>query len=403
MMDGPIEAGEPYGLVRNDGSPRPAYLALQTAARHLLVPGAVSYGRADGVARVVIDQGRRRTTVVWATGSRPTPARLYPFGTSAVAYDKYGLARPLPLPSESPYYDLPLAAATANTADNPSDFIIGGDPVIVVEEGVGDAVEIPGDPPVGPRRFFPITGFRIEGKQLDYFDRRGGLNAFGYPISRPFRLLGHRVQLFQRQALEERSDGSIGTLNVLDEEFLPYTRFNGAVIPAIDRELLKDAPTPGSPGYATAVLRWIDRVALDDWEGLPVRFNWVFRNTVRFETAFPDGRGDRAIAPGLNLELWGLPTSRPARDPANHDFAYQRFQRGVMHFDRATGATQGLLLAAYLKAIMTAQELPRDLEADARGGRFYRQYDPNAPKGLLRAEELPDSDLTDAFERQSPR
>ena len=398
MMDGPIEAGEPYGLVRNDGSPRPAYVALQTAARQLLVPGTVSYRRADGVARVAIDQGRRRTTVVWATDSRPAQARLPPVGTSALAYDKYGLERALPLPSESAYYDLTLAAATANTAADPGDFIIGGDPVIVVEEGVGDAIEIS-----PTARFFPITGFRIEGKRLDYFDRRGGLNAFGYPISRPFRLLGHKVQLFQRQALEERRDGSIGTLNVLDEEFLPYTRFNGAVIPAIDRDLLKDAPTPGSPGYATAVLGWIDRVAADDWEGAPVRFNWVFRNTVRYETAFPDGKGNRALLPGLNLELWGLPTSQPALDPANHDFAYQRFQRGVMHFDRATGATQGLLLAAYLKAILTGEELPSDLEADARGGRFYRQYDPNAPKGLARAAELADSDLTNAFERQAPR
>ncbi|HEV8636199.1 MAG TPA: hypothetical protein VG370_18410 [Chloroflexota bacterium] len=403
MMDGPIEAGEPYGLVRNDGEVRPAYVALQTAARHLLVPGAVSYRRVDGVARVVIDQGRRRTTVVWATGPRPTPARLGPVGTSALAYDKYGLERSLPLPAESPYYDLTLAAATANTAADPGDFIIGGDPVIVVEDGVGDPIEVPPHPQAGPRRFFPITGFRIEGKRLDYFDRRGGLNAFGYPVSRPFRLLGHRVQLFQRQALEERSDGSIGTLNVLDEEFVPYTRFNGAVIPAIDRELLEDAPTPASSGYATAVLRWIDRVAPDDWEDAPVRFNRVFRNTVRYETAFPDGRGDRALVPGLNLELWGLPTSRPARDPANHDFVYQRFQRGVMHFDRATGATQGLLLAAYLKAILTGEELPADLEADARGGRLYRQYDPAAPKGLLRPADLPDSDLTDAFERQAPR
>ena len=398
MMDGPIEAGEPYGLIRNDGSPRPAYVALQTAARYLLVPGAVSYQRADGVARVAIDQGRRRTTVLWAIGPRPTAAHLAPVGTSAVAYDKYGLERPLPLPSESPYYDLTLAGATANTAADPGDFIIGGDPVIVVEDGVGDPID------VSPTaRFFPITGFRIEGKRLDYFDRRGGVSAFGYPVSRPLRLLGHKVQLFQRHALEERADGSIGTLNVLDAEFLPYTRFNGAVIPAIDRELLKDAPTPGSPGYAGAVLRWIDDAAPDDWQGLPVHFNWVFHNTVRYETAFPDGRGPRALVPGLNLELWGLPTSQPAPDPANHDFVYQRFQRGVMHFDRASGVTQGLLLAAYLKAILTGEELPSDLEADARGSRFYRQYDPTAPTGLLRPEELPDSDLSNAFERQSPR
>src|SRR5688500_4360968 len=121
MTDRPIEAAEPFGIDRNDGSPRPAYVALQNAARHLLAPGPVSYRQSDGVARVTIDQGRRRTTVVWATQPRQTPAQLGPSGTSAVAYDKYGVQRSLPLP-DGPYYDLSLAPATANTAANPSDF-----------------------------------------------------------------------------------------------------------------------------------------------------------------------------------------------------------------------------------------------------------------------------------------
>jgi hypothetical protein len=387
MTDGPIEGGEPYGIVRNDGSPRPAYVALQAAARHLLVPGGVSYRTADGVARVTIDQGRRRTTVVWATQPRATPARLGPSGTSAVAYDKYGVQRALPLP-EGPYYDLPLPPATANTAANASDFIIGGDPVIVVEDGVGEAIQVS-----ATARYFPITGHRVEGKRLDYFDRRGGLNTFGYPVSRPFRLLGHNVQLFQRQAMEERADGSIGTLNVLDGEFLPYTRFNGAVIPAIDAALTTAAPRPSDAAATLAFVR----------ANAPEQFGHAFDATVTFETAFPDGRGNRALLAGLNLELWGVPTSRPTPDPANGNFVYQRFQRGVMHLDRATGATQGLLLVAYLRAILTGDELPADLDRDARGSRFYKQYDPSAAKGIRRGAELPDSDLSGAFERQSVR
>src|SRR5204863_1109692 len=118
--------------------------------------------------------------------------------------------------------------------------------------------------------------------------RRGELKTFGYPISRPFRLLGHQLQLFQRQAIEVHADGSIGTLNVLDE-LLPYTRFNGAQIPPRDEALAKSAPTPGSPDYAAAVLRWLEAAAPDDFDGVPVGFNRTFDNTVTFETAFPNG------------------------------------------------------------------------------------------------------------------
>jgi hypothetical protein len=100
---------------------------------------------------------------------------------------------------------------------------------------------------------------------------------------------------------------------------------------------------------------------------------------------------------GLNLELWGIPTSRPARDPNNHGFIYQRYQRGIMHHDRATGTTQGLLLGSYLKALMTGQELPGDLESQASGSRFYKQYDSGKTLWLARPGDLADTDLTNAF------
>ncbi len=100
----------------------------------------------------------------------------------------------------------------------------------------------------------------------------------------------------------------------------------------------------------------------------------------------------------LNLELWGLPTSKPAFDPSNGSFVYQRFQRGIMHYDAATGATQGLLLADYLKSIVTGKNLPIDLEGQAKESVFYRQYDSSKPGHLARPQELPGSDLTNAFE-----
>jgi hypothetical protein len=212
MQDGPIEGGEPYGLVRNDKTPRPAYVALQTAAKYLLGDGKITYKNKDGVAQIVIDAGRQRTTVAWATDPTATNARVPQMGTSARGVDKYGVERTLQPSTTSPYYDVTLAPATANTAGNARDYIIGGDPVIVVEDGIGDAID--GSPNAV---FYGVTGFNVTGARLDYFRKRGDLKTFGYPISRPFKLLGHNVQLFQRGAIEARADGSIGTLNVLDD------------------------------------------------------------------------------------------------------------------------------------------------------------------------------------------
>ena len=85
--------------------------------------------------------------------------------------------------------------------------------------------------------------------------------------------------------------------------------------------------------------------------------------------------------PLINLEVWGAPISRPQRDPGNSNFVYQRFQRGVMHFDAATGRTQGLLLADYLKAILRGRDLPSDLAQAAHGSKYFNQYCPTPPAG----------------------
>lgn len=257
----------------------------------------------------------------------------------------------------------------------------------------GEAVLDQGELPL-----FLETGFRIGSAQFaDYFAKRGGVRTFGYPVSRSFLFLGTEVQFFQRQIMQLRPDGAVGTLNILDEDLMPYTRINGSVFPAASAAVLSSAPDPGTPDYATRVINFVRVNAPDVWNGLPANFNHTFLNTVRYEEAFPDRAVDPGIMPSINLELWGLPTSLPAPDPTNGAFAYLRFQRGIMHFDAATGLTQGLLLADYLKSILTGEGLPPDLEEQARGSRFFRQYDPGRPHGLARPAQLPGTDLTGAF------
>ncbi|HEX5417981.1 MAG TPA: hypothetical protein VFZ25_20170 [Chloroflexota bacterium] len=398
LVDGMIERGEPYGLVRNDGSTRPAYAAYQTAIKYLAGAGTTNYV-ASGDARIVtITNGKQKVTVAWTTKPTAMDLKVVPSGASAQLVTKLGAATDLALPTDpnQPNYVLNLAPATANTDDgNSSDYIIGGDPVILVENGVGDPVTL------SPTKiYYPITGFAISGAFLDYFQHRGGVDTFGYPISRPFPLLGSQVQLFQRRALELRPDGTVGQLNLLDPGMMPYTQINDATFPAVDPNLTKGLPTPGTANYDQKIMDYVRTNAPNQWNGLPLNFGATFFGTVSPQIAFPDGKVNAALLPGIDLELWGVPTSQPAEDPNNHNFVYQRFQRGIMHYDKTTGLTQGLLIGDAFKSIITGQNLPSDLASEAQGSRFYLQYDARQPHWVARPDQLPNTDLSFAFQRQ---
>ncbi len=72
----------------------------------------------------------------------------------------------------------------------------------------------------------------------------------------------------------------------------------------------------------------------------------------------------------MALELWGFPTSQPARDPNNHNFIYQRFQRGILHYDATSGVTRGILLGDAFKSVLTGQNLPTDTAQELRHSPF---------------------------------
>src|SRR5689334_16273215 len=73
-------------------------------------------------------------------------------------------------------------------------------------------------------RLFTATGYRISNDAFyNYYEKRGGLKTFGYPVSREFSLLGTRVQIFQRQVMQIRPEGTVGLLNILDREHMPYS------------------------------------------------------------------------------------------------------------------------------------------------------------------------------------
>jgi hypothetical protein len=250
--------------------------------------------------------------------------------------------------------------------------------------------------------YFPETGFTIdEPRFVDYFNRRGGVATFGFPISRTIRFQGVPTQFFQRIVIQLWADGAVQPLNLLDPGLLPYTQINGSTFPAPNERLAALAPAPGQPGYGLEVLEFIRRNAPETFNGQPVRFFSTFNSTVTAQSAFGRAGGDPSLLPLINLEIWGVPTSQPAQDPNNGNFIYQRFQRGIMHYDANCKCTQGLLLADYFKSLMTGENLPIDLESQATGSPFLRQFTPDRPTSLRQPLDLPGTDLTSAFTKQA--
>lgn len=200
LVDGPLTNGEAYGLVRNDGSTRPAYAAFQTAARYFSGFSQARYTDTEEMDRVTMEAGDRKVSVLWNPTPEPKSVRVRATGIKATRADKKGQATPLNVPTGpgQNYYTFELPAATANVPDiEPDRYIIGGDPVILVEEGVGQGLR------VSPQEvYYPITGYSVGGGFLDFFQKWGGVPVFGYPRSQEVREGGKTVQYFQKARFE---------------------------------------------------------------------------------------------------------------------------------------------------------------------------------------------------------
>ena len=252
-------------------------------------------------------------------------------------------------------------------------------------------------PVAGPQRYFAQTGFQVDNDAIwSYFQARGQIDIFGYPISRRFLFLGCQTQMFQRQIVQICADGQPRLMNVLDADLFPYTRVNGSTFPAADPGVKQATPPVSDPSYSSKIIDFVHAVAPDDALGQPVRFGQKFFTTVSASVAGSSAPGIQAL---LDLEVWGAPISKPTADPKNKGFIYQRFQRGIMHYMADQQTTQTILVADYLKEILTnAQDLPADLRQEAQGSRLFGQYCPQQPNWVCRPKDLPATDLTGAFE-----
>jgi hypothetical protein len=234
-------------------------------------------------------------------------------------------------------------------------------------------------------QYFVQTNFRVDDQAVSFFQSRGAVDTFGYPISRLFTFLGCPVQMYQRLIIQLCPGAGPQLINLLDPDIFPYTRVNGSVFPTPDDQLKARTPAVGSADYAN-ILTFIQSVTPDTYNGQPVNFWKTFM-----------ARG--------GLEILGAPISQPQPDPTNNNFIYMRFQRVILHFHPTVGGgtiTEPLLLADYLKQIMlgpNAPSLPPDLQQQASGSRFYGQYCRGGTRWLCRPGALGGTDLTFAFEQ----
>jgi hypothetical protein len=142
---------EYFGLVTNDGQARPAFAAYRNAVQ--LMDGARLVTRVNSGRSVTNDElkgvevitfygtSRGKVTIAWnADGGQAARLRLRPSSGSATVIDKLGVSKGTIAPTDGAYL-LSLPAATNNNnfdcftvhGCDPDDYIIGGNPVILVE------------------------------------------------------------------------------------------------------------------------------------------------------------------------------------------------------------------------------------------------------------------------------
>jgi hypothetical protein len=194
LIDGGVTDRMPWGMVRNDGSLRPEYVAYQVAVSHFANPGTITYGNSGGVDIVSFDRGDSKTWMLVNTAPTPTTATIPWLAPQASITTKLGQTTTQNFPGlangAAPQLSVSLAGATNG--------IIGGDPVIVDEKNIGGYFEVGAE-----QIFFPIAGHGVANGILDYWRSHDGLKHFGPPTSDEMKQPDNRtVQFFSKGAIE---------------------------------------------------------------------------------------------------------------------------------------------------------------------------------------------------------
>jgi hypothetical protein len=128
---------EPFGLVRIDGSRRPAFTTARVAIDQLAGAQRATWIDRGAVSRVVVEGTGWVTSVLWTRIPSPQEAIVPAASDSAVLYDMWGSAQTI-WPTDG-YYRVALASGECQ--ETVAEFcMIGGPPVYLVEEaGSGES------------------------------------------------------------------------------------------------------------------------------------------------------------------------------------------------------------------------------------------------------------------------
>jgi len=123
---------EPFGLVRQDGSYRPAFYAFQVATRYFRDVRRATRDVWGETAQVTLDEGSRTVTVLWNRVGEPRTVRLLAIAAQATLVEQTGEARTIA--AQNGAYTLTLDPATAWDPHS-GGHMIGGPALVVVENG----------------------------------------------------------------------------------------------------------------------------------------------------------------------------------------------------------------------------------------------------------------------------
>jgi len=139
---------DPYGLLRENGDPRPAFAAYKVILKHYAGATASLHIEDGKVQEVVLARGGKTTRVVWSRLGDSVVMLLPALAPSATRVDQTGAETAIqPVLG---YYVLTLGAATC-----PQGFgcFIGGPPLVIVEDAAADL-----NPDGRLARNFALTG-----------------------------------------------------------------------------------------------------------------------------------------------------------------------------------------------------------------------------------------------------
>jgi len=124
------ESIEPFGLLRADDTPRPAFAAFQTATRYLGGFTAARLERQGDVVAVTFERGEATTTVLWSEGPSARMIRVRAIAPQALLVDERGQTQAISAVNGVYTVALPGALCSGGPPCR-----IGGAPRLLVEQG----------------------------------------------------------------------------------------------------------------------------------------------------------------------------------------------------------------------------------------------------------------------------